>query len=301
MTRYGALLARLEAGERILTDGGTGSEVDRRGVPNQQHAWSSGGALDGPEVLRQIHLDYLGHGAEVIISNTFSTSLNLLEDAGVPEQFEPANRRSVQLAVEARQIAGLPKVLVAAGLSHWSFSGRDPSVADLRDAARRQCAIMAKAGADLFMLEMMVDIDRMNALIDAAEETGLPIWAGLSCEPDETGAMRMQRNGPPLEEMIEAVAARDIPLLSIMHTDVAYIDDCLDVVERHWKGLTGVYAHSGRYCDGAWTFENTISEADFARRNMAWMDRDVRLIGGCCGIRPEHIAALGTAMQKMPA
>lgn len=298
MSAYDSLFARLQSGARILIDGATGSEVERRGVANVEHAWSSLGALEAPDMLREIHLDYLSHGAEVIISNTFSTSLNLLEDAGVAQHFEALNRRSVELAVEARAEAGAEAALVAAGLSHWSFSGRQPSLADLEAAATRQAEIMAEAGADLFMLEMMIDIDRMNALIAAARRTGLPIWAGLSCERDAAGGMCMKFGGVPLAEMLAAIDPAEIPLMSIMHTDVADIDACLDVVEQHWSGLVGVYAHSGVYRDGGWTTEDTITPDDFAARNMAWLSRDVRLVGGCCGIRPEHIAALGGAMAN---
>ena len=72
MSRYDELMARLDAGERILIDGGTGSEVDRRGVPPLDLAWNAGGALSHPDVLRQIHRDYLELGAQVVISNTFA-------------------------------------------------------------------------------------------------------------------------------------------------------------------------------------------------------------------------------------
>ena len=67
---------------------------------------------------------------------------------------------------------------------------------------------------------------------------------------------------------------------------------CLDIVDEHWDGLTGVYAHSGGYVDGKWQFEDTISPSGFASAGRSWMDRDVHLVGGCCGIRPDHMAEL---------
>ena len=57
MTRYDRLMARLAAGECILTDGATGTEAERRGIPQLENAWNGGGALSHPDVIRQIHVD----------------------------------------------------------------------------------------------------------------------------------------------------------------------------------------------------------------------------------------------------
>lgn len=78
-----------------------------------------------------------------------------------------------------------------------------------------------------------------------------------------------------------------------MHTDVDYVDACLDIVDQTWPGLVGVYAHSGDYIGGNWIFEGTISPADYANHSDRWLNRNVQVIGGCCGIRPDHIAAIG--------
>lgn len=61
--RYEALLRRLRRGERILLDGGTGTELERRGVPVVADAWSGGGAMTHPDVVRQVHADYIAAGA----------------------------------------------------------------------------------------------------------------------------------------------------------------------------------------------------------------------------------------------
>ncbi|MDJ0824017.1 MAG: homocysteine S-methyltransferase family protein [Rhodobacter sp.] len=304
MSRYDTLLKRLQNGARIMIDGGTGTEVERRGVPQLENAWNGGGALSHPDIVRGIHEDYIRHGSEIVISNTFATSRSLLEDAGVPELFHDYNRRGVELACEARAAMGRPDVLVAGGISHWSFSGRLPSLEDLETGASEQAKIMAGAGADLIMLEMMVEVPRMLAVLNGAKTSGLPVWVGLSCAPGANGRMCLQggdtdtegnviaRDGEFLRDAIEALSGRDVPLLSIMHTDVRHIDACLDIVEEHWNGLVGVYAHSGRFIDGKWVFEGTISPDAYAAASKKWLDRGVQVVGGCCGIRPDHIAEL---------
>ena len=313
MSRYEELLNRLRNGAQVMIDGGTGTEVERRGVPQLDNAWNGGGALSHPDIVRGIHEDYIRHGAEIVISNTFATSRNLLEDAGVPELFQDYNRRGVELACEARDATGRQDVLVAGGISHWSFSRRLPSLDDLRDGASAQAMIMKQAGADLLMLEMMTEVPRMLAVLEGAKTSGLPIWVGLSCAPDADETMCLQAgetdaNGVTIaqvdELLVDAIAAlqgKEIPLLSIMHTDVRHIDACLDIVEAHWDGLIGVYAHSGEYIDGKWIFDGTISPDDYAAASQGWLDRNVHIIGGGCGIRPDHIAALDTLVYGQSA
>lgn len=311
VTRYERLMARMRSGERIMIDGGTGTEVERRGVPQLENAWNGGGALSHPEIVQGIHEDYIRYGAEVVISNTFATSRHLLEDAGVPELFEAYNRTSVELAVAARRSTSAPDVLVAGGISHWSFTRRKPDLESLRDGAAEQALIMAQAGADLIMLEMMIEVPRMLATLEGAANSGLPVWVGLSCATDAAGQVWLQSDdtdsegyvkaqaGESLSEALLALNDKDVPLVSIMHTDVKDIEACLDIVDECWNGLTGVYAHSGRFVDDAWMFDDTISPGDFAAACQRWLRRDVNLIGGCCGIRPEHIEALRPAVREL--
>lgn len=66
MTRLAGLMSRIDAGETVLIDGGTGTECERRGVPVLDGAWSSGGALSHPEIVRAVHQDYITAGAEPV-------------------------------------------------------------------------------------------------------------------------------------------------------------------------------------------------------------------------------------------
>ena len=297
MNRYDALIGRLRDGERILIDGATGTEVERRGVPQLENAWNGGGALSHPDVVREVHEDYIRHGAQIVISNTFATHRHALRDAGVADDFEAYNGRGVELAIEARERMAQPDVLVAGGISYWSFTDNPPPLEALRQDASEQAAIMAHAGADLLMLEMMVDTDRMLVVLEAAQATGLPVWVGLSCEPDDTGTMCLL-NGDRLADVLAELKDRDVPLVSIMHTEVEDVDACLDVVAEHWSGLVGVYAHSGEFDDYEINFDSTISPEDYAAASNRWLQRGVNMIGGCCGTRTEHIAALSDVVSQ---
>ena len=146
-------------------------------MPN---GWSGGAALNNPEIVLDVHNDYLAIGAEMIASNTFATGRNVLEDAGVADDFELCNRRAVELAIEARAKAGVDHVLVAGGISNWSFSGNRPSLETLYQNTIEQATIMRDAGADLLSLEMMVDLPRLGTTLDAVSSVGLPIWVGFT-------------------------------------------------------------------------------------------------------------------------
>ena len=291
MGGYDRLMDRIAHGEKILIDGATGTEIERRGVPQLDNAWNGGGASSHPDILRSVHEDYIREGAEIVISNTFATHRHALRDAGAEPQFELLNRRGVELAIEARARLSAPDVLVAGGISYWSWAGNWPAPEDLRPSTQEQASIIAAAGADLLILEMMVDVDRMLVALEAAQTSGLPVWVGLSCKPDASGAMALMRGGP-LADALETLRGRNVPLVSIMHTEVEYIDTCLDIVDDHWSGPIGVYAHSARWKDHVCLYDVTISPGDYATLAKSWLKRGVQLIGTCCGMGVDHIKAL---------
>ncbi len=305
MSRYENFFNRLKQGETILIDGGTGTEVERRGVPQLKNAWNAGGALTHPDIIRQIHEDFINEGAEIVISNTFATSKHLMKDADCLDDFEKVNRRSVELVVEARNNSKNPNALVAGGISHWSFTNILPSLDELKTGALEQATIMKDAGADLIMLEMMIDVPRMLAVYEGAKASNLPIWVGLSCESEGEGPMRLlggqtdlnvrtpnSRIGQTLEEALAVLKNTDVPLINIMHTDVTYIDKCLEIVNQHWDRLVGVYAHSGDDIQMKWTFDDVITPKDYTNYCKKWMNHKLSIIGGCCGTGPDHICDL---------
>lgn len=291
MSAYDILLARLNAGEICVIDGGTGTELERRGVPQLENAWNGGGTLSHPDLLRDIHLDYINVGAQVIISNTFAASRHALADAGQEALFEEYTRQAVQLACEARAASGQTDVLVAGGISYWSWTGKHVPLNVLDQNIKEQARIMADSGADVLMLEMMIDIDKMMVALRAAQTAGLPVWVGLSLRKNRDGALLLY-NEDTLADALDALRGTDVPLISIMHTRIEYIDVCLDVVAKHWDRYVGVYAHSGEFEGDTCKFETTVSPDIYATDCKRWLERGVSLIGGCCGMGPDHIKAL---------
>ncbi len=288
MNQYSKLIKRAQNGECILIDGATGTEVERRGVPQLANAWNGGGALSHPEIVKQIHKDYIDLGAEIVISNTFATTKHALTDANQENNFEVLNRRGVELAVQAKEELKNDKVLVAGGISYWTWTGNKPSLEELKLSVTEQAQIMRDAGADFIMLEMMIDIEQMITTIEAAQSSGLPLWIGLTCEPNISNEMCL-RDGDKLENVINVIKSYNPDVINIMHTEVEFVDRCLDILQSQWKGLTGVYAHSGKSENGEWTFNNVISAQEYCEYSAKWKHQGVSFIGGCCGVHTEHI------------
>ncbi len=297
MSRLKRLMARVESGEVVILDGATGTECERRGVPKLHSAWNGGAALSHPDIVGQIHRDYLDAGADLIIANTFATHRHALEAAGVAEDFEAYNRRGVELALEARVESGADDAVVAAGISNWTWEGEHPPLDVLIRNTTEQAAALATGGAELLILEMMIDIGRMKSTLEGAVTAGLPIWVGFSIGTEEgepvsdDGTVRL-RDGELLADAIEALRAYEVDAIAFMHTSVGLINDCLDVAFDLWPGTVGVYAHSGDYVDGDWIFDGIISPAEYQAWARRWINRGVRIVGGCCGTGPGHVRAL---------
>jgi len=288
---YQSVLNRIKAGERILIDGATGTECDRRGVPQVINTWNSGAALSHPDIVRNIHEEYIECGAEIIITNTFSSSRHALRSAGVENKFETLTNAAIECAQQARSNSGKPQVLIAGGITHWIWTDDKPSLKELEQNSKEQAVLMEQGGCDLIMLEMLLNIDRLLVCIDGTQASGLPVWAGISLKPIN-GEMCLL-DGESLVDTLAAIKDKNIPLINIMHTEVEYIDGCLDVLEKHWDGAVGVYAHVCEFKEkGKAIFDDTISPEDYALAAKRWLERGVQVIGGCCGVRKEHICAI---------
>src|SRR4051794_35193277 len=90
----------------IVIDGGMGTELEARGVPMDHEAWCGLANLGAPDVVRQIHDDYIAAGADVIIANTFPTNRPALEAAGAGDPLEEAQRPPGAGGFQAREAAG---------------------------------------------------------------------------------------------------------------------------------------------------------------------------------------------------
>ncbi len=291
------LSARLAAGELILLDGATGTELERRGVPMDIAAWSAAALLSHPRTVRQIHADYLRAGADVIIANSFSTARHQLEPAGLAEKFRQLNARAVELALQARDEVGCPAA-VAGSMSSVFFEHEHVRPID-EAGFREQAEILVEAGADLLIMEMMWDVEYSAPAIRAAIDTGLPVWIGFCCRLEDNEVMMFsEKYHGTLTAVLDSLIPLGGSVANIMHTEAVEVLPALAMLKQRWRGPVGVYAHSGRFVMPHWQFNDVISPEDYLAHARSWVDAGAQLIGGCCGIGPDHIRLL---KQQLPA
>jgi S-methylmethionine-dependent homocysteine/selenocysteine methylase len=296
MTTFSDLQTRLDQDKVIILDGATGTELQRRGVPMHGFAWSAVALDTHPEMVRAVHEDYIRSGADVIITNSFSTARHVLKPAGLGDHVRALNQRAVRLAREARENAAADRPVAIAG-SISSFRAGVTSAEQLEASYREQAELLAEAGVDLIALEMMYSAEHLAPAIRATLRTGLPIWIGFSCQVTGNGTVQLL-DGSLLANGLRQSLTLLGPLspgraaVTVMHTLTEDIASALEIVRQHWSGPTGVYAHSGEWIDPNWQFIDMISPEDYLTAAQRWIELGTQIIGGCCGIGPEHIRLL---------
>ena len=298
-----ALLKRIDNGDVIILDGATGTELERRGVPMDSVAWCAGALETHPDAVRRVHEDYIRAGADIVTTNTFASARHVLELAGMGDLVVELNRRAAALAKEAvSRAGGERRVYVAGSISTMSprlQSELMPTAEQARASYREQAEILAEAGVDLLMLEMLRDREQAPYAIEAAGSTGLPVWVGFSCKlsDDRAEVLLLNEGNDSFGEALESLTAIGGSLVSVMHTDVEDTVPALEVVRERWNGPMGAYPHSGTFVMPNWQFKD-ISPESFLASARQWVDMGVQLVGSCCGIGPECIRVL---REELPA
>lgn len=300
---YQPLAKRLASGGVVILDGGTGTELERRGVPMDAEAWCGPASFSHGEVLEVIHRDYIEAGADVITANTFASSRLMLRSAGLAEQAGDINRSAIEAALRARESAGRKDIAVAGSLSHMlplvagttaTDLDRLPSRSEMADAFGELAELHMSAGCDLILLEMMCHPDRMSVAFEAATATGLPVWAGFSVRRGPGGGVlsfALDRD-IPFAEILTLLDSHDVAAAGIMHSPSDIVAEAVAILKPHFNGPLTAYPDSGYFRMPDWQFEDIITPNALHRFASGWIAEGVQVVGGCCGLSPEHIAAI---------
>ncbi len=290
--RFAARLAE----RPLLADGGMGTLLYSRGIPQQ--ACLEELVVRRPDLVGAAHREYLVAGAELIETLTFGANRLRLESAGLEISVGLLNRRAATLAREARDVAGR-EALVGGSIgpleSAGRGAGRHPEAVS-RDAFREQLDGLLEGGIDVVVLETFVDLDELLIAVEVARNASdLPIIASLTFGEDLT-----LPNGTRPEVAARVVAAAGADVVGV--NCGAGPQGCIDALEQMAAVLAGRSASSVMPNAGlpqrlADRFVYAAAPEYLAAMTARMLGAGARIVGGCCGTTPAHIAAMRATLE----
>ncbi|HEX6970931.1 MAG TPA: bifunctional homocysteine S-methyltransferase/methylenetetrahydrofolate reductase, partial [Limnochordia bacterium] len=284
----------------LLADGAMGTLLLARGA-----AFLAGFErlnLEDRARVEAVHLDYIGAGAEVIRTNTFGANRIRLAEFGLEAKVWELNVWGVKIARQAREVSGRA-VFVAGSIGPLGrpLAPLGPlSPAEASAAFKEQIDALLAGGVDLFIIETMADPAEAALAIEAARAAAdLPVVATFSFSDD---GRTLASHSPRAAAMQLAALGDQAPDVIGLNCGVgpALTLDMLNEMrqhlplQQHWAALPNAGLPSrvgGRLLYGA-------SPAYFAAIAPRFLQAGARLIGGCCGTTPEHIAAMRQALRQ---
>jgi homocysteine S-methyltransferase len=290
---YSTVQDALAAQRCVMLDGGIATELPQTG-PGRGHEdealWGVSAVALAPDDVVEVHRRYVAAGCDVITTDTWGLPTALAGEARLWDaQDEPIHwmevaRQGVRLAREA----GGPAVA-------FSLNG------DLdRPGGEETVSLLARAFAseppDLVLLETLSLVrPSLFGVVEGLLETGIPVWLSFRrCRHGLCGVYGQHWGGPEgdafgrsarrFEEL--GVAALLVNCIPPDHVDgmVSYLRDFTDLP-------LGVYPNLGYYTSAGWRFEEGVGGREYAEMASRWRAEGAQIVGGCCGVGPEHIAA----------
>ncbi len=273
----------------LVADGALGTMLHARGVP--MDVCFDGINLSRPDLIRQIHEEYVDAGARLIETNTFGANALSLSKYNLEDQVESLNARGVEVARQAvgnrAYVAGA--VGPARGLPHQEYTE-----ADQVRVHSEQIAALAGSGADAIILETFLRLDELKRALAACKEVcSLPAICQLAV--DQYG---QTDDGAEVVEAFDQLRAAGADVVGVnCRSGPKGLLDALAPVPLSEGLVLSAFPNAGSpvYVDGRFIYEATPEY--FAASALRLREQGVRLIGGCCGTMPEHVQAMSRALE----
>jgi methionine synthase I (cobalamin-dependent) len=259
----------------LLGDGACGTELGKRsgraGSPCDELT------LSHPDLVRDLHREYVAAGARLLRTNTFQANRLCLEGRRLGARTEEINGRAVRLAREA---VGDGFVAGSVGpLGSWN-GPLDPG--RRQELYAEQCRALAEEGCDLILLETFMDLSDLKAAIAGARETGLPVAAAMAAAPEA------------LESLARWSTAEGTEAVQVLGVNCVAPDRALRglaVLRQGGPGPRCAFPSAG--LPG-----REMSPDAFAQALRPIVADGARLVGGCCGAGPEHIRRVAGVLGR---
>jgi homocysteine S-methyltransferase len=319
MPRSHALSRLLDAGENLVLDGALATELEAHGCDLEDPLWSAKVLLEQPELVKQVHLDYLKAGARAAITASYQATPLGFARRGISEA-EALERvaLSVRLADEARReyLAGNPEagpLLVAGSVGPYGAYLADGSEYrgdyaltrnEFMDFHRPRIAALVEAGADVLACETLPSLPEAEALLELIVEFDAESWLTFTLRD---GAHIS--DGTPLEQVAELCDAPLVAALGVNCVPLELVTPALEALGRATRKPLIAYPNSGETYHATtktWGPAASAGAAAGAERPpgslaegaRAWQERGARMVGGCCRTTPNDIAALARIWRQ---
>ncbi|AWW36978.1 homocysteine S-methyltransferase [Streptomyces cadmiisoli] len=288
----------------VVLDGGMSNQLESAGYDLADALWSARLLAERPEAVVEAHLAYCLAGADVATTASYQATFEGFAGRGIgPDRAAGLLRLSVAAAREATSRArerGVRRPLwVAASVGPYGamladgseYRGRyGLSVAELERFHRPRVAALVAAAPDVLALETVPDTDEAEALVRTVRGLGVPAWLSYTVAGGRTCA------GQPLEEAFAVAAdADEVIAVGVNCCAPEDVEHAVAVAARVTGKPVVAYPNSGEAWDArarAWSGGRTFAPAQVE----GWRAAGARLIGGCCRVGPETIAAVAATL-----
>ncbi|MDR1521460.1 MAG: homocysteine S-methyltransferase family protein [Streptococcaceae bacterium] len=270
----------------ILFDGAMGTQLQVCGLSIGEHPEYFN--LSHPEIVQNIHKNYVNAGADVITTNTFQANRKKIKQKDLPSIISEAisHAKSAKASYVAYDMGPIGQLLKPMGT--LSFD-------DAYDLFKEQVVLAERFGADLVVIETISDLLEAKAAILAVKEnTQLPVFVTMSYQAD----LRTFVGVDPLTATL-TLQALGVNALGV-NCSLGPIE-LLPIVEKileYAKVPVMVQANAGlpEIVDGKTIYRLTVKE--YAQSVKKMIDKGVRIVGGCCGTTPEFTKALRNLLEN---
>ncbi|MFK3936255.1 bifunctional homocysteine S-methyltransferase/methylenetetrahydrofolate reductase [Alkalihalobacillus sp. NPDC078783] len=285
------LLERLKQ-DVLVGDGAMGTLLYERGIEQQCFEEVN---LSHPEEIIAIHTEYLLAGADVIQTNTYAANRLKLGKYGLADKTGEINRRAVALAKQAAENRAFV-VGTVGGIRR--FQMEESTISEIEDALTEQIIVLIDEGVDGFLFETFYDLEEALLVTSIAKKhSSLPVIMNISL--GDIGVMSGGIHAATAFEQLMSAGADIVGLNCRMGP--AHMLRSFEEIPIPTDHVLAVYPNASLpdYRDGRFFYSSNPEY--FATMTDKFIDQGVRLIGGCCGTRPEHIKAIANAASgRMP-
>lgn len=287
----------------LVLDGGTGRELARSGAPFRQPEWSALALIEGPKFVSAVHRAYVAAGADVITTNSYAVVPFHIGEDRFAEQGAALAALAGRLAREVADSAER-KVRVAGSLPPICGS-YCPDLVDL-DRARPVLEVLVAALApsiDHWLAETLSSLVEARLAASLTAPTGKPLWLSFTLEDERPTAEPALRSGETVREAAQLAQELGAAALLFNCSQPEVMEAAVRAARAELGPDSpiriGVYANAfppmaadAEANNGLTPIREDLTPEGYGCFAAAWHAAGASILGGCCGIGPEHIAAL---------